>query len=137
MDVSLVWQDGYKVGIEQIDTEHQHLISLIVRFYKAVQEGKARQMTTELITNLIDYTKTHFRNEEDLMKNHSYPDFEIHKNDHEKFIKEVIEATQTYMQGGVLPSNKVLSFLANWLVDHILNHDKKMGLYLKTHHAVE
>ncbi len=136
MDIKLVWQDGYRIGVQKIDEQHQHLIVLIVKFYNAVQEGKARQMTIELISNLIDYTKTHFKDEEDLMKKYAYPDYEMHKHDHEKFVQEVIDATKTYMQGGVLPSNKVLSFLANWLVDHILNHDKKMGLYLKEHHAI-
>ena len=81
------WKPEYSVGIEVIDKDHQKLLSLINQFQTAVNYRTGEEFEKEALDAVLDYTKTHFKREEDLMEEHGYPDFEAHKALHRKMIK--------------------------------------------------
>lgn len=42
-----------------------------------------------IINNLIKYTVTHFKAEEDLFAKYGYPDTQKHKNEHAAFVQKI------------------------------------------------
>jgi len=65
---------------------------------------------------------------------HSYPDYENHKQMHEKFRGTVGDLVQRFINSG--SSNELQSdlykILARWLVIHVGIEDKKIGEYIRS-----
>lgn len=122
--------DDYLTGIELIDGEHQQLFEIVEKAYKLVKSGSAGDNYDEVIgilNELKDYTKEHFQDEEEYMESIRYEGLEAQKNAHAAFIYklesvdllELDENPQKYMES-------LIEFLLGWLINHILNTDKKI-----------
>ncbi|PKM35580.1 MAG: hemerythrin, partial [Gammaproteobacteria bacterium HGW-Gammaproteobacteria-10] len=59
MDSILTWNDSLKLGIANVDDQHRRLLELINRLDEAVALGHAPDTITELLDDLIDYTRYH------------------------------------------------------------------------------
>jgi hemerythrin len=125
------WNERYSVGIESLDQDHQALFSLINQLFEATRQGKAKEILYESLNNLILYTKTHFKREELLFSNTHYPDIQKHKTEHDHFIEKINEFKKQFDAGNKQISIELIKFLSDWLVNHILNSDKKYTSYFK------
>jgi hemerythrin len=127
----LVWKDEYSVGIEAIDRDHKKLLNLINQFQTAVLYRTGREFEEEAFDALLEYTRTHFRREEDLMEEHGYPDFESHREQHRKMIAQVEACMARYMsEGRQVPLEHAVSFLQDWLINHINGTDQQYSEFL-------
>lgn len=125
------WQDKFAFDIESIDNDHKKLVGLIDELYVAMSQGKAKVIIEDVVKSLLDYTRVHFRREEFYMKSTNYPDYEAHKRAHDKFIEQALIYQQKLKEGKDNFSIDVLSFLREWLSEHILNTDKQTVPHLK------
>jgi hemerythrin len=126
------WSDKYSVHIKKIDEQHKHFISLINKLYQVVVEKSTQSTVGQILDELFDYTNYHFKTEEELFKTHNYPGFEIHKQQHEAFIKQVFELKEEFSKGRLTITLKILAILNDWLINHILNSDQKYASYLNS-----
>jgi len=125
------WTDRMSVGVAQFDNEHKKLVSLINELFDAVQAGRGREALGKILDELINYTKTHFTNEEHLMQKQGYPNLEAHRKEHEALTKQVIDVQRKYHAGATaMLSMEVMTFLKNWLIKHIQGTDKQYGPFL-------
>ena len=130
MELFVEWEDKYSVGIEKIDKQHKRLFEVINRLYYS-RGNKTHAVLGETIQELIDYTKTHFTDEEQLMRKNGYRDYEAHKKKHESFIEKVKKFNNEYQKvdDDLLEEyslvTEILLFLKTWLCDHILVVDKE------------
>jgi hemerythrin-like metal-binding protein len=120
------WSRSYSVGVSQMDSEHQRLIDIINNLYSAMRSGRSKDAIGSILDELIDYTKTHFAHEEKLMRDSGYAGFDEQKRAHEALVGQVVEIQQKYRSGTAL-GQEVMTFLKNWLVNHIQGLDKKYG----------
>lgn len=81
----------------------------------------------EILTQLIEYTDWHFAREEKLMEKHGYDRMEGHKLEHRELADNAKDLYAQFHAGddGVL--DILLPFLRNWLTDHIMRSDKRLG----------
>ena len=129
----LEWKDEYSVGIEAIDKDHRKLVNLINQFQTAVLYRTGKEFEQEAFDALVDYTRTHFRSEEDLMEEHGYPDFEAHRKQHRKMIAQVEACMAQYMtKGRDVPLRKAVEFLQDWLINHINGTDQEYSEFLRS-----
>ena len=124
------WDDAYSVGIDSIDQQHKRLISLINQLQTAVDYSTGEEFEREALDELVDYTKTHFSYEEELMQKYAYPEFEPHKAQHQKMIQQVEEVLAEYEQDHDRAMRRALDFLKQWLINHINGTDKEYSEYL-------
>lgn len=125
------WDDKYCVGIEVIDTEHKKLVELINNLNDAIYAGQGCEVLEKVFNELVEYTKNHFSHEEELLKTNKYPDFKKHKKKHEELTEEVMDYQEQFASGMVFITMQVMEFLQNWLINHILDIDKKYAPFLK------
>ena len=85
----LKWKSDYSVGIASIDAQHRKLIDLINSLQTAVDYSTGEVFERKALDELVDYTKTHFKFEEDMMEQNGYPDFESHRESHVRMIAKV------------------------------------------------
>ncbi|MFA7281682.1 MAG: bacteriohemerythrin [Sterolibacterium sp.] len=121
------WNDKLKVGHRLIDRDHQRLVELINALSDAMSAGKGRDVCGDVLNDLINYTKTHFAMEEQLMSLSQYPAAGTHKAEHAKLVQEVVEFQAKFNAGKETLSVSLLHFLMEWLTHHILVSDKALA----------
>jgi hemerythrin len=128
----LPWNQGFSVFIKKFDDQHKQLVNLINQLHDAMIVGKGREALGEILQSLAEYTSNHFRDEEMLMKLHGYDGYEDHKKEHNMLIVQVKEKLESFRQGNNIVTHDVMSFLRNWLTQHIMDVDKKYGPFLNS-----
>ena len=124
------WNDEYSVGIESIDTQHKKLLGLINSLQPAVNYKTGEAFEREALDELVDYTRTHFKFEEDLMEQNGYPDFTTHRAEHELMIARVGEVLNQYQQDRDTAMQNAIDFLRDWLINHINGTDQQYSQFL-------
>ncbi|MCX7880325.1 MAG: bacteriohemerythrin [Ignavibacteria bacterium] len=126
----ITWNDSFSVGIAKIDNQHKRLIQIINKLDDAMKEGKGKEILSEVLNELILYVNTHFKTEEEYMTQYNYDEYEQHRYEHEKLTDEVKRFYDDFKGGRVVLSVQIMNFLRNWLMDHIVVKDKKLGKFL-------
>ena len=134
----------YMTGITLIDDEHRRLFEIIKETNDLIHEEFLHDKYDEivrLITELRDYTEFHFSDEEALMTRIQYPGLDAQKRAHSAFIERLVEIDlndldemDDHQQEYLLD---LIQFLLDWLTNHILACDRKIGEYMCEHHISE
>jgi len=127
----LNWTNEFSVENTSIDEQHKQLFKIINDLHASMKEGKSKEIMVGLLTRLVDYTQTHFSNEEKLMEKYKYPDLIKHKTEHAKLITKVLDYQKNFNIKSAITSIDIMNFLKDWLTNHILVTDKKYAPYLK------
>lgn len=73
------WNEKYSIHDTIIDIQHQKLCELASKVESAVYKFVKREELKEILTELFNYMKEHFSNEEDYMQEIHYPYLNEHK----------------------------------------------------------
>lgn len=120
------WNDELRLGIAQIDREHEALVLLVNELGDAMLLGKGRDIVADTLRKLADYADYHFRSEETLFDEHGFEGSVSHKSEHQRFVNKLNTFNATFAAGKTtLISVDVLSFLSDWVRDHIMISDRK------------
>ena len=117
----LHWSNDLDTGIEVIDKQHRRIVDLINELNTANESGDP-QVINHVLSELVDYTLSHFSFEEELQEKANYPFYKAHKRVHDIFTKRVGEF-QKRAAGGENVAPEMLSMLKIWLVNHIKGDD--------------
>lgn len=128
----LSWNEGLSCNIKIVDDQHMKLVDMVNHLHDSMKEEADDKVLFEIIDEMNQYTKEHFKTEEELMDQYGDPNAELHKSEHSSFIEKVKEVQENLKSGKVVLSMDILNFLSDWLVTHINDTDKKMGEYLAT-----
>ena len=129
----LRWSEELSVNINSIDTQHKKLIELIANFYENIKNRTNGQNISVLIKGMKDYTTMHFGTEERYMRQYNYPEYELHKREHDSFIAKVKEIEDKFNNGHLVISFEITNFLKEWIKKHILEIDKKYSDFFIRH----
>jgi hemerythrin len=121
------WNDELSVGSSFIDNDHRKLISLVNQLHEAMREGQDKDILQPVLAELIKYTQEHFTREEEHMEKIQYADRAAHKAEHDKLLNEVLEMQKKFNDGSAMLTFQVSKFLRDWLVNHIMQSDKKLA----------
>ncbi len=121
------WSNMLSTGISEQDTQHKKLIDLINQLNDSMQAGKSTEVLGKVLSELVNYTVYHFGYEEKLMAQHKYEDTPAHKAEHTKFVQTAGDLKKKFDSGNAVISVEIMNFLRDWLTNHIMKTDKKMG----------
>ena len=107
----------FSVGIPEIDEEHQQLFRCLDTINAALHSAYSFSAAYQALETLSEYTRTHFRVEECLMRMMGYPGFEGHQAQHQSFIAELDSLREKMLRYDAAPD--VSQFLTDWLLNHI------------------
>ena len=120
----LEWNDTLSVSVGEIDGQHQKLVETINELHDAMRQRKSREVMGDILSALVDYTATHFKTEEDYFIEFGYPDADKHKQEHADFVEKALEFKSGFEAGKLGVSIEVMSFLSDWIRNHIKGSDK-------------
>lgn len=127
-----VWDDIYKTGITEIDQDHKGLVNLINDLYEAMQDGSGGALLLPIFSALKHYTKTHFTKEELYMVECGAPDQKKHLQEHNLMLAKLADLESRHRKGEAAISLQTLTFLRDWLKNHICVVDQAMASQLKS-----
>ncbi|MFC5301403.1 bacteriohemerythrin [Azospira restricta] len=129
------WNEHFATGIEVIDEQHRWLIDLVnaTAPVLALNYRRHHERADELLDQLMHYAAFHFQTEERLMRDHAIdPRHEaLHRESHGRFAADVALMRAAYTAGEAPTGGALLTFLANWLIFHILGEDQALTRQLR------
>ena len=134
----ILWNDSYLTGIDRIDEQHQVLVNTLNEANARLAVNVTRDLLEQITRDLLSYAIYHFETEETLMKDYDYAglsaaDDEKHHQEHRSFSQQVVSLREGLRDGRLVTREELLSFLNNWLINHILHTDKRFGEFLNSH----
>jgi hemerythrin len=118
----------YYTGIDFIDEEHKKLFEIANNIYELLMNDfipDKYDYIMEVVTELKEYTKYHFDNEEAYMSNIKYNKLLSQKVAHDDFIEKIYGYDSEIIDENQKESLlELLDFLTTWLVEHIYKQDK-------------
>ena len=126
-----VWDDSCNIGIESIDDDHRGLVNLINDLYEAMQDGTGGALLLPIFSALRHYTETHFAKEESFMVECNAPDQDKHFQEHQRMMAKLADLESRHRNGEAAISLETLTFLRDWLKNHICVVDQAMAEKLK------
>jgi hemerythrin-like metal-binding protein len=118
------WKEAFSVFHGQLDNDHQKIIKIINSLFQAMKEKKEGETLYGILTDLLEYTKTHFAREEAVMQELEYPGLRQHRDVHTKMTQRTEELLAKYQHGDEHLSQELLSFLKEWWINHVLTLDR-------------
>ena len=117
----MVWSKDLDTGIGVIDAQHQRLLGIINQL-RAARGRDDRQVVSEALDNLVDYTLFHFAFEETMLEQANYALTEDHRRLHAAFVVRVEDQLARFRAGQDV-SEELEQSIAQWLFRHIRIED--------------
>lgn len=124
------WNSDFNIGISEIDQQHMKLVELLNKLSSHLAFGSTLPSLKVIIEELEAYAVYHFQSEEAIWQLHLPIEAAVlgHKEEHRRFVDSV---AQLKSLGGLEVTTQVveriLTFLARWLISHILENDRYMA----------
>jgi hemerythrin len=127
---ALEWNASYSTGVSKYDEQHKVLFNMINDLADAMQQKKSKDAVGRVLNGLAEYTVHHFADEERDFAQTLYPEEGEHKALHKKLVDQVVALIGKFNAGEPLITQDVISFLQDWLINHIQGVDKRYGPHL-------
>lgn len=127
------WNESYSVSVRQLDDQHKKLFEIINALAEATNSGKGDIAVRDTVEQLAVYTRTHFLQEETLMRRSGYPGLITHQAQHHKLMADVEQYKRALEEGRSAGPVSLLNFVRQWLVHHIRESDKAYSAHLNAH----
>lgn len=129
---NICWTEDLRVGNQAIDEDHQHLFALLDNLQHTMPTGLVTQEAAVIVDDLAEYVASHFRREEEFMLRIGYPEYPMHKAEHDRFVSEVHALQSRLGRGAQTLTLSIDRMLSDWLRRHVLVMDKALAASLKT-----
>ncbi|MCL2318917.1 MAG: bacteriohemerythrin [Treponema sp.] len=128
-----IWDDSLLLGVEKVDDEHKQLFDSLNSLIDSIEQGAGKEEVRKSLDYLLEYTKTHFQDEEEVQLKSGYPGYKAHHDVHVKFTKTVQKLARDAVKIGNSEDmvRIVEKQIGDWLVDHVKGQDSKIGSYIK------
>jgi len=133
--MALTWDTTLVMGVPELDKQHQELFQRLDALMHAVRHGSSRDEVGRTLSFLCGYVRTHFAEEERLMRETGYPALPDHKAQHDRFSGDLAALEAEHKRDGPSPSLilRVNARVSTWLRDHIYRVDRALAEHLRAH----
>ncbi|WP_139454111.1 bacteriohemerythrin [Campylobacter armoricus] len=124
------WANEYSVHNKIIDDQHKALFEIAKKAYLIAENHASISEIKSVLSELFDYIKTHFKDEEAYMEKIAYPDLAHHKKIHQEITNSLITLVKNIKTiNGFKEQLNIIT--EKWLLEHILKEDMKYYKYEK------
>lgn len=129
------WDASMAGGISAIDRQHQFLVETLDEANRHLLTERDSRHLRQVVKALLGYAIMHFETEEALMQRFDYAtacpaEARDHIAQHRDFSNKVVSVQEHLREGRRVSRIEVLSFLNNWVREHVLGADKSLCNYL-------
>lgn len=129
-DPFLEWTEGYRIGVEMLDYEHQDLFARLNELNAELTRHDERATIEACLGEIYARLQAHFALEERFMQEKKFPDYAHHKAEHDQLLDEFLEFMMRFERDPDLTYGEAEQLtLKHWVVDHVLTSDRRMGQF--------
>ena len=118
----ITWDSKLETGIDIIDEQHKRIVDYINNLMVAQKHGDRKAMAI-VLSDVIDYTQSHFGFEEAMMEDAGYEFLHAHQRVHQLFIKRIASFHERYKAGEDV-GEELHIMLSRCLITHIQKEDR-------------
>jgi hemerythrin-like metal-binding protein len=122
------WKDSFCIGIDTLDAQHRSLLECLNDCHRQVTSHKGAPLDPALLARLSAYAAHHFASEETMMYAFGYREVAAQRREHAAFRARVAELEEARAKGVFLSAEDVLTFLRDWVLQHVLGEDRKFAV---------
>ncbi len=126
------FKEEYVTGIASVDAEHKRLFEIAGEAYQLTKENLLMDkydQVRHILGELKEYALQHFEHEEAYMASINYKHMFIQKVQHDQFREKINDMNLEHLdENSEAMLEEILNYLTNWLINHILEHDKQIGM---------
>ncbi|TLM98304.1 MAG: hypothetical protein FDZ75_02650, partial [Actinobacteria bacterium] len=90
------WDPALATGNELVDQQHEKMFELVNELHESIVECRSCEVQDEVLSRVIEHAKSHFRDEEALMRSVGYPGLLEQRTLHREFEAEVKRMADEY-----------------------------------------
>jgi hemerythrin-like metal-binding protein len=127
------WNDSFSVCHPELDEQHRRWLTIINDLHAGMEEGKGdgpAAVAVSALEAMMEYARKHFLAEERYMREIGFPGTIGHIKSHNECYGRIATQLLTAESGGRVQTGELLSFLKEWLAEHILTEDRKYYLHV-------
>lgn len=128
----LEWTDVLAIGLPAIDKQHTRLFAISNDLLNAIAQDEGKSALKKIFDQLKDYTQYHFKAEEAYMEKIGYPELSSHAAEHALLLVRVNTLWRLLQNGELISPDGVSLFINDWIVEHIMEKDVRIGKYAKS-----
>jgi len=83
------WSETMKLGVPEVDFEHEELIGVINALGDLLQKGEPLDSIQALLGEIHAQIEAHFALEEKIMRERGFAGYEAHKEDHDRLLEQI------------------------------------------------
>ena len=129
----LTWNHACRVGVRAMDDQHGILMDAMNELRLALVRGAGREQVSQLLDQLIEFTRMHFASEELLMEQTGFPGLAAHRHQHHLLLAKGLEAAHRLQYGEGVEMHQLLCYMRDWFLEHIGGCDQEYGPWLNQH----
>ena len=127
----IAWNDNFIMGVEALDEEHKQLFRLAEQILNRIRtQGSSPSMRMFVLREGLNYLQGYFDRhavqEEAYMRQIGYPDYALHKMQHEGFRRVQMTKYRRMVDSGFCSREDIMDFVGSgigWLLEHIATAD--------------
>jgi hemerythrin-like metal-binding protein len=130
------WEETMAIGIAPIDKQHRYLVDTLWLANDKLSNDDDEALLSKIIEEMMGYAIMHFETEEELMQRYDYAaahpeDASDHITQHREFSHRMVAFHDQIHEGQQVSRIEVLTFLNDWLQNHLLGVDQRFGEFLR------
>ena len=129
----LTWNHACAVDVKAMDDQHGILMDTLNELRLAMVRGCGREQVSELLDQLIEFTRMHFWSEEQLMEQTGFLGLAKHRAEHHRLLAQILQSARRLQHGEAVQTSDFLCFLHDWFIDHVEGLDQEYGPWLNKH----
>lgn len=136
------WSEQMATGIAAIDNQHRYLFDTLSQANEQLLSSSDAALLATITSDLLSYALMHFETEEQLMQRYDYattcPEAARHHiSQHREFSRQVVAVRDCLHEGRQVSRIDVLTYLNDWLRNHVLGIDQQFGTFVRAAQAKE
>ncbi len=127
MNAPLSWAEDLNLDIPEIDVQHRRQVELLDALRQAVDEGADPATCRDRFEQFLIFTQGHFSLEEAMLRRIDYPEYDAHRAEHDKLIRQLIDLQAELDHEQQIPPllAALMTWLKDWLTEHIRTWDHR------------
>jgi diguanylate cyclase (GGDEF)-like protein/hemerythrin-like metal-binding protein/PAS domain S-box-containing protein len=130
VQVHLQWQASWECGNNLMDEQHRSLLNMGNDLVESSLNGSEFEVLNQKLDKLINHILKHFQDEENLLAQVEFPDFEKHVYEHKDLVDKALKLKAKFREDEIKPS-EAFEFIVNDIItEHLLKEDIQYYPYL-------
>ncbi len=131
-EMEIGWRNEYSIGIREIDTLHQELLSSIADLERLVAHGG--EGLAAVMDRMAEHVALLNSSEENLMQRYEYPFIKDHLKQHrafDRFYSDLRREIESQERDRLYLVFRIRMILVDWQINHTIKSDLHLGHFLQ------